>query len=124
MTARPRLGFAGVGWIGRRRLSAILADGSASIVAITDPSAECRASARAMAPDALEVDSVDSLLALDLDGIVISTPSGLHAAQVRAALARGLPVFCQKPLAARGEDAAAVVDAARRADLLLHVDMS
>ena len=38
-TARPRLGFAGVGWIGRSRMEAIAQSGFAEIAALTDPSA-------------------------------------------------------------------------------------
>ncbi|MEM9801990.1 MAG: Gfo/Idh/MocA family oxidoreductase [Planctomycetota bacterium] len=34
----------------------------------------------------------------DLDGIVVSTPDHTHAAVARAALRRGLPVYCEKPL--------------------------
>ena len=34
----------------------------------------------------------------DLDGVVVSTPDHLHAAITRAALRRGLPVYCEKPL--------------------------
>ncbi len=33
----------------------------------------------------------------DLDGVVIATPSRLHAPMVRAALDRGIHVFCEKP---------------------------
>ena len=34
----------------------------------------------------------------DLDGVVVSTPDHTHAAIARAALRRGLPVYCEKPL--------------------------
>jgi len=107
-----RLGFLGVGWIGQSRLDAIAASGHAEVGAIADPAL----------PDAL--DSLDELLEEDLDGIVIATPSALHAEQAIAALERGLAVFCQKPLARTAAETRAVVDAARRADLLLGVDLS
>ena len=107
-----RLGFLGVGWIGQSRLDAIVASGHAEVGAIADPAL----------PDAL--DSLDDLLEEDLDGIVIATPSALHAEQAIAALERGLAVFCQKPLARTAAETRAVVDAARRADLLLGVDLS
>ena len=60
----------------------------------------------------------------DLDGVVIATPSALHAEQSIAALESGLAVFCQKPLGRDAAEAAAVVAAARRADRLLGVDLS
>ena len=112
---RPRLGFLGVGWIGRKRLDALVAAGAAEATAVFDP-------AGADVPGAETAASLDELLAADLDGVVIATPSALHAEQAIAALERGLPVFCQKPLAITANETRAVVDAARRADRLLSVD--
>ena len=121
---RPRLGFLGVGWIGRNRMEAIRASGLADIAAIADESQElAREVATACGAPEL-VSSLDHLLELQLDGIVIATPSALHAAQAVAALERGVPVFCQKPLGRNYAETRAVVDAARRADLLLGVDLS
>jgi predicted dehydrogenase len=121
---RPRLGFLGVGWIGRSRLAAIAATGRIDIVAIADPSPENRAEALLLAPGAATVEDLDALLAHELDGIVIATPSAFHAAQSIEALERGVAVFCQKPLGRNGGEARAVVAAARAADRLLGVDFS
>src|SRR3546814_15615705 len=68
--------------------------------------------------------SLDALLEQPLDGIVIATPSALHAEQSIRALERGVPVFCQKPLGRTGAEVRAVIDAARAADRLLGVDLS
>jgi predicted dehydrogenase len=68
--------------------------------------------------------TIDELLDADLDGVVIATPGGLHADQTLAAVQRGLAVFCQRPLAPTGAQARRVVEAARAADCLLHVDLS
>jgi len=92
--------------------------------AIADPSPECAAEAAALAPGAEVVGDLDSMLALDLDGVVIATPSALHAEQSIQALERGAAVFCQKPLGRTAAEARAVVDAARAADRLLAVDLS
>ena len=120
----PRLGFLGTGWIGRNRLEAIAADGAAVIAAVSDPSPDAAAQAAAAAPGAMVVDSLDALLAAELDGLVIATPSALHAEQAIAALERGVAVFCQKPLARTAAETRRVVDAARTADRLLGVDLS
>jgi predicted dehydrogenase len=112
VAARPRLGFLGVGWIGRHRLDAVAESGVAEVAAVADPAL----------PEAL--DSLEELLERDLDGIVIATPSALHADQATAALEAGLAVFCQKPLARSAVEATRVVDAARAADRLLAVDLS
>jgi predicted dehydrogenase len=112
VAARPRLGFLGVGWIGKSRLDAVAASGVAEVAAVADPALDGT------------LESLDDLLALPLDGIVIATPSALHAEHAIAALERGLAVFCQKPLARTAAEARAVIDAARRADRLLGVDLS
>lgn len=123
-TRRPRIGFLGVGWIGRHRMEAILATGAAEAVGIADPSAEMAAEALRLAPGAALAPDLESLLDLDLDGLVIATPSALHAEQAKAALDRGVAVFCQKPLGRTAHEVSAVVESARRADRLLAVDLS
>lgn len=120
----PRLGFLGVGWIGRHRMEGIAQSGCADIAAIADPSKELRADAARLAPDAAQFGSLDELLELDLDGIVIATPSALHAEQSVAALERGMAVFCQKPLGRNAAETRRVIDAAQAANRLLGVDLS
>ena len=122
--SRPRVGFVGVGWIGRHRMEAMLATGAIEAVAICDPSQECAAEATRLVSSAKLLPSLEAMLAEELDGIVIATPSALHAEQSIAALGRGLAVFCQKPLGRNAAEAQAVVAAARRGDRLLAVDFS
>ncbi|HEU0016245.1 MAG TPA: Gfo/Idh/MocA family oxidoreductase [Longimicrobium sp.] len=122
--ALPSLGFLGVGWIGRNRMEAIAQSGHGRIAAVADTSAEMMAAARQAAPDARVADGLDSLLEMGLDGIVIATPSAMHAEQSIRALEAGVAVFCQKPLGRTADEARRVVDAARAADRLLAVDLS
>ncbi|MDB5698330.1 MAG: gfo [Alphaproteobacteria bacterium] len=124
MIGRPRVGFLGVGWIGRHRMQAMLETGAIEAAAIADPSSECAAEAARLAPGAALADGLDALLDEKLDGIVIATPSALHAEQSIRALERGIAVFCQKPLGRNAPEAQAVVDAARAADRLLGLDLS
>jgi predicted dehydrogenase len=119
-----RLGFLGAGWIGRNRMEAILATGEASAVAICDPDPENARQAHERAPLALLTESLDAMLALELDGVVIATPSALHAEQCIRAFEAGTAVFCQKPLGRNAAEVQAVLDAARSADRLLGVDLS
>nr|WP_064249708.1 Gfo/Idh/MocA family oxidoreductase [Rhizobium leguminosarum]OAP90310.1 oxidoreductase [Rhizobium leguminosarum] len=119
-----RLGFLGIGWIGRNRMEAILRTRMAEAVAIADPSEEMITEALRLAPDAEIVGGLDALLSLDLDGVVIATPSAQHAEQSIRALQADVAVFCQKPLGRSGAEAEAVVAAARSADKLLGVDLS
>lgn len=121
---RPRLGFLGVGWIGRHRMEAMLATGAVEAAVIAEPSAETAAEAAKLAPGAEIVGGLEALLAAGVDGVVIATPSALHADQAIRALDAGAAVFCQKPLGRTAAEARSVVDAARAADRLLGVDLS
>jgi predicted dehydrogenase len=122
--ARPRLGFLGVGWIGLDRMRAVARAGAADVAVLADPSPAARAAASNDAPAAAAVASLGEMLDMGLDGIVIATPSALHAEQAIAALERGVAVFCQKPLARTMAETQRVVDAARANDQLLGVDLS
>jgi predicted dehydrogenase len=123
-TTKPRLGFLGLGWIGQHRLQAIADSGCAEVAALADSAEQAVSKARESAKDAAVAETLDDLLAMDLDGIVVATPSGLHAEQASRALEHGLAVFCQKPLGRNGEEVQQVIEAARAADRLLAVDLS
>lgn len=122
--SRPRLGFLGLGWIGCKRLLSITESGVGVVSAIADPCQEARRRAASLATGAVIVETLEELLELDLDGIIIATPSAMHASQALAALERGCAVFCQKPLARNAVETREIADAARRADRLLGVDLS
>lgn len=122
--AAPRLGFLGLGWIGLNRLAAVAASGVARISALADPDSAAVSRALMHAPSARTAGTLDELLAEPLEGVVIATPSAVHAEQARRALEGGLAVFCQKPLAGSGADAASVIATARARNALLGVDMS
>lgn len=122
--ALPRLGFLGLGWIGQNRLQALLDEKLCEVAVVADTSPDVQAKARELAPGAAVVATYDELLAHDLDGVVIATPSALHAEQALRALDRRLAVFCQKPLARTAQETVAIIDAARKADRLLGCDLS
>ena len=116
--SRALAGLDGIGW--RRSPRADWRE----IAAIADPVAGFADEARNLLPDADLVDSLDALLEVGVDGVVIATPSALHAEQAIAALERGVAVFCQKPLGRNEIETQRVIDAARAANLLLGVDLS
>lgn len=124
ITTLPRLGFLGVGWIGRHRMEALVREDLARVAAVADPQPEALEAVAELVPQAERGEGLDTLLEQDLDGIVIATPSALHAEQASAALERGVAVFCQKPLARDAEETRRVLEAARRNDRLLGVDLS
>jgi predicted dehydrogenase len=120
----PRLGFLGVGWIGRHRLESVAAAGAAEIVALADCDLAAAERAASRIPGAIAVSALEDLAEMNLDGVVIATPTALHADQAISALNAGLAVFCQKPLGRNAAEAGRVIHAARRVDRLLAVDMS
>src|SRR5215217_6049041 len=121
---RQRLGFVGLGWIGRNRLQSVVEAEVAEIAAIHDVQASAVDEAQRLSREAVQFASFEELLNQELDGIVIATPNSLHAEQSIAALERGIAVFCQKPLGRNARETRRIVDAARAADRLLGVDLS
>lgn len=120
----PRLGFLGVGWIGRNRLEVIARARAGAVAFIADPVPANSEQARKAAGQAQVVNSLQDMLTEEVDGIVIATPSALHAEQTINALEAGKAVFCQKPLGRNKEETRRVVEAARKANKLLGVDLS
>src|SRR5262249_36609915 len=58
---------------------------------------------------------------LDLDAVLIATPSKTHAGMARAALDRGLHVFCEKPFTLNVQDAAELTGLAREKGVVTQV---
>ena len=101
MNIKPRLAFLGLGWIGTRRLEALTQADLAEIVALVDPCEKALPKAAGFAPKAAFYSNLRELLEgmeTGLDGLIIATPSAIHAAQAITALEKKIAVFCQKPL--------------------------
>jgi hypothetical protein len=92
------LGFLGLGWIGLQRMAAIAASREAEIVALADPLEDSVAKAGELVPEAARLRTLEELLEMEIEGLVIATPSALNASQTVSVLSRGIGIFCQKPL--------------------------
>ena len=121
---KPRLGFVGLGWIGRNRLEAIVRADVAEIAAVHDVEKAAVVETQKISPDAVFFSDFEELLRHDVQGVVIATPNSLHAEQSIAALKQGIAVFCQKPLGRNAFETRRIVEAARTANCLLGVDLS
>ncbi len=121
---RPRLGFLGLGWIGLHRMAAIASAGEAEIVALADPVEDLVNKAGELVPKASRLRTLEELLEMELAGLVVATPSALHASQTVSVLNRGVAVFCQKPLGRDAREVRHAIEAAKAADRLLGVDLS
>jgi predicted dehydrogenase len=120
----PRLGFAGLGWIGLKRLQLLSSYGWKGDLFFFDPDEQVSAKVTSTFPKAISEKSFESLLDQDLDGVVIATPSAIHALQTETALNRGCHVFCQKPLGRNLRETERLVFLAQEKNLLLAVDYS
>jgi predicted dehydrogenase len=93
------------------------------VVAIADPTPANLDRGASLAPGAQTYSDYQKLLAeqKDIDAVVVITPSFLHAEVTIAALNRGIPVLCEKPMATSVDDANKMIDAARKAKKPLYI---
>lgn len=120
-----KLGFVGVGWIGRNRMEVLLKNSNSKAILIAEPSEENASKALKSAEDASIVEDLEQMLKdEEVDGIIIATPSAMHADQSIRALKAGKAVFCQKPLGRTAEEVKNVISASMKADKYLGVDFS
>ncbi|MEO8176318.1 MAG: Gfo/Idh/MocA family oxidoreductase [Sphingomicrobium sp.] len=97
----------------RPALQALCDGGEAMLAGALDPD---RTAAKRLCdafPDARPVGSLDNLLALDIDLLVVASPPARHAEQACAAAAAGIAVLCEKPMALTVADAERMVAAAK-----------
>lgn len=112
MTRTINYGLIGCGMMGQEHLHNIaLLDGT-HVSAIFEPDPVMAEAARAIAPLAALVSSVQELLAVeDLDCIVIASPNHLHMDQIdEIARTRPLPLLVEKPLFTDPNDAVRLDD--------------
>jgi myo-inositol 2-dehydrogenase / D-chiro-inositol 1-dehydrogenase len=105
----------GFGFIAEKgHLPAYLARRDFSIVAVADVCGPRRELARRLLPHARIYEDAQSLMAAEreLDFVDIATPPKDHAPIACAAMARGLHVICEKPLATSVRDAESVLETA------------
>lgn len=118
-----RIVIFGLGFMGRVHLDAYRRNPAAKVVGIVDLDP---ASTRAYVEEqGLEIRVADSLEAIlqecEADAVDICLPTDLHRSLAEAAFARGLHVFCEKPIALSSEDAEAIIAAGKRAGRQLMV---
>jgi len=107
-----RWGIAGFGWVARDHMAPGIEASGGELVAIADPSPVAQASA--MSAGLLAYDDAARMLANGgIDALYVATPNNRHLAPVLAATAAGVPVLCEKPIAAtlaQAEELATAVD--------------
>ncbi|MDT0270793.1 Gfo/Idh/MocA family oxidoreductase [Streptomyces sp. DSM 44915] len=121
MTGQPpaprRIGVAGLGVISRYYLAAVEASPDWRLAAVCDPRPEAAAELADQLPPGTEqhTDHRALLASGRLDALVVAAPNHAHAALARDAIAAGVPVCVEKPLAldpVEGREVAALAQAA------------
>jgi len=70
----------------------------------------------------LAFDSAEDLCrSPEVDAVLVTTPNALHLSDVLLAVECGKPVLCEKPMGVNGDECRRMVEAARKANLLLGV---
>ena len=92
-----RFGLLGAGRIGKVHAAAVAASSGAKLVAVADALPDA---AEAIARNhAAEVRDVDAIMnAKDVDAVLITTPTDLHADMIEQAARAGKAIFCEKPI--------------------------
>ena len=109
-----KAGVVGTGFIGVVHVDALRRLG-VEVLGVVGSTPE-RAAAKGVAP---AYDSLDALLADGrIDVVHVTTPNALHFAQVKAALAAGKHVVCEKPLAVSADESAKLVRMADEAGVV------
>ncbi len=118
MSGVASISVMGAGLIGSRHLAHIIAEPTAQVHSVIDPSDAGRAAA-AVAGAPWFPDFPTMLAAGKPDGVIIATPNRLHVPHGLAAIAAGLPTLVEKPLADCATGGEALVAAARTAGVPL-----
>jgi myo-inositol 2-dehydrogenase/D-chiro-inositol 1-dehydrogenase len=92
-----RLGLLGAGRIGKVHAAAIAAVPGASLVAVADAFPDAaKALAASTGSEVREADAI--MAASDIDAVLITTPTDLHATMIEQAAKAGKAIFCEKPI--------------------------
>ncbi len=115
-----RVGAIGCGSIARAvHLPVLTRTAGVAITALADPDAASLAAAARLAPNAALCRGADELLARDdVDAVLVTAPSGLHAELGIAVAEAGRHLYLEKPLATSLADGERVVAAARAAGIV------
>ena len=115
-----------IGLIGLGRIGAFHADTLAGLdhvdeLVVTDPVGAAVDAVTGRIGKATAVADPDALLASGVDGVVIAAATNAHADLIRAAVAQGLPTFCEKPVAGRIAESLAVEAAVAGSDVPVQI---
>ncbi len=114
------LGLIGLGRIGAFHTETLTNLPGLDRLIITDERPEVLAQV-ATKYGATPVDSVEALLSAGVDGVVVAAATPAHAELTLAAVERGLPTFCEKPVASTAAESAQVASVIARSGVPVQI---
>lgn len=118
---RPlRVGVVGVGVMGSNHARVLAGLPGAELAGVADPDVK-QAEFVARTLNCAAVSDVEGLLDLGVDAITIAAPTHLHREVSLAAIARGVHVLVEKPIASTVEEGHEIINAARSKGVTLMV---
>ena len=105
-----RIAVVGAGLVGQRHIAAIGQVEGVELAAVVEPGPSDQ-----MVPVFAQLDEM--FAAVDVDGVILSTPTLMHVEGGMACVERGVPVLIEKPLAASADEAQGLIDRARKKDV-------
>ena len=109
-----RVGIAGYGLAGRVFHAPLLKGVGFDVVGVLTSNPDRKASAESDFPGVKVVESIEQLLELDLNLLVIATPNSVHASQAIAGLKAGVPVVVDKPMGRTLKETEEIIQASKQ----------
>ena len=112
-----RVGIAGYGLAGRTFHAQLLKGCGFDVVGVLTNNAERAKHAREDFPQARVVSTIEELIALGLDLLVVASANVVHAEQALAGINAGVPVVVDKPMGLSFDETQMIVDAAKEKEV-------
>lgn len=116
-----RIGLIGLGRIGTVHASTLGALSRVHELVVTDPVDAAVEAVLQRIPKARPARSPQALLDADLDAVVVAAATNAHAELLLACVDRGVPTFCEKPVAGTAAEAVAIRDALAGSGVPVHI---
>jgi UDP-N-acetylglucosamine 3-dehydrogenase len=117
-----RVGVAGYGSMGRNHVRNLLARDDVTLVAVAESEESARLAVGQQAPDVATFADPHAMLAsIDMDAVVVATPTTLHLGIALDAIERRVAVLVEKPIAPTVAEGREMVRSANATGVLLQV---
>jgi predicted dehydrogenase len=113
----PRVGIAGYGLAGRYFHAPFLKAADFEVVGALTTKPERKAAAISDFPEISVVESIEELLKLNLDLLVVASANKAHASQAIAGLKAGVPVVVDKPMGRTLKETKEIVDFSKQVNV-------